>query len=322
MIVQSLETARRRGPVRSGGLLLATVMALSAAAPALAQRGAVRGVIKDPDGNPLAGVQISIVLMDGGGRPIRVETNEKGEFIRAGLRVENYRVSFELERYEPVQAIVTVTNGGQAFIDEVMNPLPEGTLTQAEADRANAHLETGQSAFQDGDYGRAATEFRGYIALVPDSAAAYFNLAAALEQTDDHAGAIEAYEKAFELDSSMGQGLLAVADLHSRAQRWEEALAAFNRVLPLVEESALNLFNYAVSASNAGQDDLAAEYYGKATVVDPDFAPAFLYLGMAKVRQEDNEGAIAALERYLELDPDGEQAVTVHELLDSLRQQG
>ena len=319
--MQSLHPAR--GPVsgRSGvPALVAAVLLVSA--PALAQRGAIRGKIVDPDGMPLAGVQISVVLLDGGGRPVRLETNEKGEFIRAGLRVELYRVSFELEGYEPLQAMVTVTNGGQAYINETMNPLPEGVLSQAQADRADRHLQQAQDAFEDGDYATAVTEFNGFIGLMPTSGPAHFNLAAAHERLDDYPAAIAAYEKAYELGPAMEEGLLAVADLHGRMKAWDQALAAFDRVMELVEGNAVRLFNYAVYASNAGREQLADEFYEKATVADPEFAPAFLQVGMAKARKEDREGAIAALERYLEIDPDGAQAVMVHEILDSLRPSG
>ena len=133
---------------RKGGLfVLAAALLLSAAAPALAQRGAIRGKITDPDGNPVPDVQVSIVLLDGGGRPIRVKTNDSGEFLRAGIPVQMYRVSFELEGWEPLQAMVTVSNGGQSIINETLHPLPEGVLSQAQADRANGHQQAAQDAF-------------------------------------------------------------------------------------------------------------------------------------------------------------------------------
>ncbi len=308
-----------RLPVRAGVFLL---FLFAAASSAFAQRGAIRGTIVDPDGEPLAGVRIQIVLLDGGGRPIRLETNEKGEFLRAGVRVENYRVAFELDGYQPLQAMVSVTNGGQAYIDEVLQPLPEGVLSQADSMRAEQHLAAAQEAFEVEDFPAAAAEFRGFIELQPRSGPAHFNLAATLEQMDDYPAAIEAYETAHELGPGMAEGLLAVADLHGRMQQWEEAIAAFDRVMELVEGNALHLFNYAVYASNAGREDLADQFYERATVADPDFAPAFVQLGMVKARQEDREGAIAAFERYLELDPDGAQAVVAHEMLDSLREPG
>ena len=317
--MHSFDSAR----VRKGGLLaIAAALLLLTAAPALAQRGAIRGKIVDPDGNPVPDVQVSIVLLDGGGRPIRVRTNDSGEFLRAGIPVQMYRVSFELEGWEPLQAMVTVSNGGQSVINETLHPLPEGVLSQAQADRANGHQQAAQDAFQDGDFGRAVTEWQGFLAFLPNEAAAHFNLAAAHERLEDLPAAIAAYEAAYALDGSMLEALMAVGDLHGRQREWDEALNAFDRAMELVEGNAVNLFNYAVYASNAGKVELADEFYAKSAEADPEFAPAHLQIGMARAREEDREGAIAAFERFLELDPDGAQAVMVQEILDQLRNPG
>jgi len=316
--VQSVHWTARKG----GLFVLTAALLLSAAVPALAQRGAIRGKIVDPDGNPVPDVQVSIVLLDGGGRPIRVKTNDKGEFLRAGIPVQMYRVSFELEGWEPLQAMVTVSNGGQSLINETLHPLPEGVLSQAQADRFNQASEVAQIAFQDGDFATAVAEYLTLIELTPNSGGLYFNLAAAYERLEDFASAIDAYEKAYELDDSMLDAIMAVGDLHGRQRQWEQALAAFDRAMELVEGNAVNLFNYAVYASNAGNVELADEFYAKSAEADPEFAPAQLQIGMARAREEDREGAIAAFERFLELDPDGAQAVMVQEILDQLRNPG
>ena len=316
--MQSLHPVRGR----FGGLCLAASLLLLTAAPALAQRGAIRGKITDPDGNPVPGVAVSIVLLDGGGRPIRTETNDDGEFIRAGIPVQMYRVSFELEGWEPLQAMVTVSNGGQALINETLHPLPEGVLSQAQADRFNAASQVARDAFVDGDFETAVTETLKLIELTPDSGSLYFNLAAAYEKLENFPAAVEAYEKAYELDDAMLEAIMAVGDLHGRQRNWDQALEALDRAMELVEGNAVNLFNYAVYASNAGQVDVADEFYGKSAAADPEFAPAHLQVGMARARQEDRDGAIAAFERYLELEPDGAQAVMVQEILDQLRNPG
>ncbi len=307
--------------VRSRLALLSAAIVLLVAAPALAQRGAIRGKIVDPDGNPVPDVAVSIVLADGGGRPIRVTTNDNGEFLRAGLRVETYRVSFERDGWEPLQAMVSVSNGSQAIINETLSPLPEGVLSQAQADAADGHLQMAQMAFQDGDYARAVAEFESFLEFLPDSAGGWFNLAAAREQMDDAAGAIEAYERAYELDAAMEDGLLAVADLHSKQQEWEAAMAAMDRVRPLVDSNPVHLFNYGVFAANLERLDVAAESYRKATEVDPSFSGAYIQLGMVSVRLEQNEAAIAAFESYLEVDPEGSQAEIAQDMLEALRQQ-
>ncbi len=293
------------------------VLVLLAAAPALAQRGMVRGQITDPDGNPLEGVEVSFELADGGGAATTASTNDDGRFTKPGVRLGNYRVSFELEGYEPLQVFVTV-GSAPALIDQVMNPLPEGVLSQRQAAEADFHLQEGNAAMAAADFERAAEAFRGFLALVPDSGAAWFNLGSALQRGGDQAQAIEAYEKAAELDPQMRQGLLSVAGMYGGMQDWERAMATYDRVLDLIENDAVTLFNYAVFASNAENDGVAADFFVRATTVNPDFAVAYFQLGMLKYRIEDYGAARAAFARYLELEPESPQAETVKNLMEGL----
>lgn len=299
----------------AAALLLAAAAHLAAAAPALAQRGGLRGALTDPDGNPIPGVRVSIVLADGGGRPVTVETNDEGRFTRAGLQVGMYRVSMELDGWEPLQAIVNISTGSQSFIEETLFPLPEGVLSPQQAQEAESHLQAAQQAFESGDFATAAAGFLAFTELAPNSAGAFFNLGAAYERLQDYPKAIEAYERAVSLDATMKQGLLAVADLHGRLEQWSEAVAAFDRVMDLVEASAANLYNYATYAVNAGRPDLALEFYQKAANADPQLAVAHFQVGVAKYQAGDLDGAAEALPRYLDLEPAGAQADAALEVL-------
>lgn len=289
-------------------LLLALAAHLAASVPAAAQRGVLRGTLTDPDGNPVPGVQVSIVLADGGGRPLTVETNDSGQFTRAALRVGMYRVTMERDGWEPLQAIVNISSGSQAFIEETFRPLPEGVLSVSEAQQAEIHLQEAQSGFEAGDWEAAIAGFQAFIQFQPNSAGAYFNLGASYERLEDYTSAILAYEQAVDLDASLGHALLAVAGLQGRQQQWNEALATFDRVPELVESSAMMLYNYATYAANAERADLATEFYEKAANADPQLGIANFQAGVMKYQTGDAEGAVDFLSRYLDLELTGPQA--------------
>ena len=313
-------TQNARPPARlAAALLLAVAAHLAAAVPAAAQRGALRGTLIDPDGNPVPAVQVSIVLADGGGRPITVETNDEGRFARAALRVGTYRVTMERDGWEPLQAIVNISSGSQAFIEETFRPLPEGVLSVSEAQQAEIHLQEAQSGFESGDWQTAVSGFLAFIQFQPNSAGAYFNLGASYERMDDYASAILAYEQAVDLDPSLGHALLAVAGLQGRQQQWNEALATFDRVPELVESSAMMLYNYATYAANAQRIDLAVEFYEKAANADPQLAIAHFQAGLMKYQAGDPEGAADFLDRYLDLELTGPQADAALQVLAAAR---
>lgn len=310
---------RRRPSRLAAALLLAAAAHLAPAASALAQRGGLRGTLTDPDGQPVPGVRVSITLADGGGRPVTVETNEDGRFTRAGLQVGMYRVTMERDGWEPLQAIVNISTGSQSFIEETLHPLPEGVLSPEQAQEADAHLQTAQQAFESGDLQIAAEAFLAFIEIVPNSAGAYFNLGATYERLYNYPSAIAAYERAADLDASMKEGLLAVADLHGRLRQWNQAISAFDRVMDLVESNAVNLYNYATYASNAGRPDLALQFYEKAATADPELAVAHFQTGLAKYQAADLEGAAESLVRYLDLESTGSQADAAIQVLAASR---
>ena len=299
--------ARSRGRF-AAALLLALAAHLAAAVPAAAQRGVLRGTLTDPDGNPVPGVQVSIVLADGGGRPLTVETNDSGQFTRAALRVGMYRVTMERDGWEPLQAIVNISSGSQAFIEETFRPLPEGVLSVSEAQQAEIHLQEAQTAFESDNWEGAVAGFQAFIQFQPNSAGAYFNLGASYERLEDYTSAILAYEQAVDLDPALNHALLAVAGLQGRQQMWNEALATFDRAMDLVESSAMMLYNYATYAANAERADLAVEFYEKAANADPQLAVANFQAGVMKYQTGDAAGAVDFLSRYLDLELTGPQA--------------
>jgi len=303
----------------AAALLLALAALLAAAVPAAAQRGVLRGTLIDPDGNPVPGVQVSIVLADGGGRPLTVETNDSGQFTRAALRVGMYRVTMERDGWEPLQAIVNISSGSQAFIEETFRPLPEGVLSVSEAQQAEIHLQEAQTGFESGDWHAAVAGFQAFIQFQPNSAGAYFNLGASYERLEDYTSAILAYEQAVDLDPALNHALLAVAGLQGRQQMWNEALATFDRVPALVESSAMMLYNYATYAANAERADLATEFYEKAANADPQLAVAHFQAGLMKYQAGDLGGAADSLDRYLDLELTGPQADAALQVLAAAR---
>lgn len=309
---------RRRPSRLAAALLLAAAAHLVPAASALAQRGGLRGALTDPDGQPVPGVRVSIVLADGGGRPVTVETNEEGRFTRAGLQVGTYRVTMERDGWEPLQAIVNISTGSQSFIEETLFPLPEGVLSPEEAREADAHLQAAQQAFESGDLEAAAEGFRAFTELAPTSGGAFFNLGATYERLGNAAEAIAAYERALELDPTLTQGLLSIAELHGRRQEWEAALHALDRGMALIEDDAVMLYNYATYAINAGRPDLAAQFYEKAAAADPQLAIAQFQVGLLKYQAGEPEAAVEALTRFLELDPTAAQAGSAIDLIATL----
>src|SRR2546430_10853205 len=73
-------------------ILLFLVIAIFVAIPAFAQTGNIHGKVTDTDGKPMTGVTISIDRQ-GIAQHFEVKTDNKGQYLHAGLPTGQYKVS-------------------------------------------------------------------------------------------------------------------------------------------------------------------------------------------------------------------------------------
>lgn len=136
------------------------------------------------------------------------------------------------------------------------------------------------------------------------------------------------YDEAGERDEALAtlEGLLAqqpenpqalqlMADLLSRAGREQEAQAYIDRIPETSELPADMLLNVGIRQYNQGEYDQAMENFERAVRENPDLADVYYYRGLVLLGRGENDGARADLERFLELAPEGEQAVEAREFL-------
>src|SRR5437763_1361152 len=98
-------------------ILPVLVMALSIAIPSFAQPGSLHGKVVDTEGKPMVGVTISIDRQ-GITQHFEVKTDNKGQFLHAGLPTGQYQVSVTKDgKTLMTNDRVTVSFGGDAKTD-------------------------------------------------------------------------------------------------------------------------------------------------------------------------------------------------------------
>lgn len=181
----------------------------------------------------------------------------------------------------------------------------------AKPDPAVTAYNDGAGLFNEGKFAEAAAKFEEATKAKPDLIAAWEALARADVRLKAYPKAIEAATKALELapDESDMYPILA----ESYEATGDKAKAAeWKKKLPL---DAAGAFNAAAAAINKNNDAEAEPLLKQSIAADEKFAPAYFELGMLYVRSGKMADAKSALEKYLQLDPNGKNAPTAKETL-------
>lgn len=198
-----------------------------------------------------------------------------------------------------------------------------GTATQKQgATETKTVIDPGAVAYNEGadlansgDLAGALLKFEEAVKGNPDLTAAWIALAKTAYKTKNYPRAIEAANKALEVDDE--QPDLYTVLYHSYTATGDKAAAA--KAEAKMPKNAGGLFNEAARLINAGNDTGAEALLKQAVEADEKFAQAYYELGMIYVRTGKNADAKAMLTKYLELDPAGRDAATAKEMLNYVK---
>lgn len=201
----------------------------------------------------------------------------------------------------------------------------------------NDAFNAGMTAMQTKDYPAAIESLTAAAGLDPKQNAVWANLAAAHEglggtqtgeaQTASYQKAAEAYVKAIELRPDEAGLHNNYGLLMAKMKNMDGAAAELDKAAALNPAGAGQYyFNLGAIMVNTGQNDAAVGAFKKCTEADPKYANCWYYLGNSlsgKMQIQGDkvippEGMVAALEKYLELDPNGANAAAAQGLLSTV----
>jgi tetratricopeptide (TPR) repeat protein len=184
---------------------------------------------------------------------------------------------------------------------EEAKSLYEAHLAKHPKDANILHLR-GILALQQGEAGLAAEKLKLAVSLAPKQAAYHSNLGLALHSLGNLEEAAKAYQQAIKLNSVFPEahhnlaGVLQTLGRNDEAEKhWREAI----RLKPGYPEALSFLSALRLKADPGEAESLAR----KATILAPNYFPAWLNLGRALEALELLPEAIAACERAASLNP-------------------
>jgi tetratricopeptide (TPR) repeat protein len=112
---------------------------------------------------------------------------------------------------------------------------------------------------------------------------------------------------------------LMIAEIDLQNGKFEDGKEALSHVPDEKITDPTPFMNMGVMYYNKNKPADAEQYFTKALAKSPDMADAYYYRGLSRYQQKHMADAKADLRKYLELDPKGENAEVVREILKTLK---
>ncbi|HEX7190918.1 MAG TPA: tetratricopeptide repeat protein, partial [Thermoanaerobaculia bacterium] len=183
------------------------------------------------------------------------------------------------------------------------------------ADPAVVAYNEGAQLANAGKVDEAIAKIEEAVAAKPDLIAAHEALAGLYLRKKEYPKAIAAANKALEYDADNADMAEILYDSYSATGNKAKA-AEYKKKMPA---NASVIFNDAVPLLNAGKYSEAEPLLKQVIAADPNFARAYYHLGIIAMQKGDNAAAKANFQKYLELDPQGEDADVAREALKAFK---
>jgi len=207
---------------RSFAWLLPAVLAVAAVAgaqpPGGGPSGALRGEVRSPEGEPVAGARVKLEpFAADGGHVVEVATDAMGRWRRDGLAVGQWSISVAAEGCRTTKGQVSVASGANPPLDVILE-VDSGAAVRSWLEQGNRLLESGRPAAAQAFYEQALTVVQGAPA-----AEIHVALARAQYLRDDADAAASSLELALLADPSAEDARRLLAAVLAGAGREGEA---------------------------------------------------------------------------------------------------
>ncbi len=328
--------------------------AMSAALPLFGQTGGITGDVKDDKGTPMVGNPVIIERTDIKGT-YKAKTDKHGHYIYIGLPLGTYKITlqdangkeiyhfggvhigmgdptnqdFDMAKERTEQAKQVQSN---PELKKQLEQHNEAEKEQKQMVGLKATFDQGNALYADKKYAEAAAMFEQAVPLAKDKnlVAVLGRLADSYDKAKQYDKAVETYQKAIAADPTDAELHNSLGTVYARANKISDAKDEFKKSAELNPAGASRAyFNLGVVMYNSGKMDEATEALKKATEIDATYADAFFYEGLALMGKATMEGdkmvvppgTVEALQSYLKLQPNGPNAPTAQQMLQTIQSQ-
>jgi Tfp pilus assembly protein PilF len=304
--------------------LFAVLLAAPAVHAQLNNAAAIRGVVKDPQGQPIQGVAVELEFKGESRVKIvkKTVTDKKGGYIYSGLLAGPWEFHFSKAGLKSTTIRSDVSLGGISEIAPVTMEAGSADAVAAAgpnavaiappsapglgADKVKALSDkytSAMAALKAGSYPEAEGLLKELLEAAPGFAPAHQALATVYLAKGDAAAAEASYRKVIELAPEEPAAYIALSTALSTQNRSDDALKVLEEAAPRFADNSRMQFALGAAAFNAGKSDQAQAAFLKAAELDAANVEPYFYLASLALSRSDVPKAIEHLEKYVSLAP-------------------
>jgi|TARA_B100001964_G_C14217196_1_gene593362 tetratricopeptide (TPR) repeat protein len=312
------------------------VAILAVAAPSFGQSsGNLRGRITDGQGGGIAGAKVVATAQNPPRMVLEGETDENGTYRLMGLRANSYELMAEKEGLGSAAAVFSIREGQNLTVDlDFGAAAASATAALSEEDLANVErieelkesFELGVAASAAGNYQEAINQFMIAVGIADICHDCYQNIGIAQAELENWEEAEAAFQRVIELKPDYAAAYTGLSNVYNMLRRFDEAAEASAEAARLsgtgvgATTDPIAVYNQGIIFWNAQRFDEAKAQFEQTISLNPSHAEAHYFLAMANLNQGNMAEAATALEQYIELAPDGQYADQARGMLPQLRQ--
>jgi len=206
----------------------------------------------------------------------------------------------------PVKKGLSPTPAHLASLKEETLSKPTGTEKEEAKDRpitseAIHHFNLGVCFYNQRETLKAIQAYQKAIELNPASIEAYNNLGIIYQELGDFGRAVEAYQKAIEIHPQYEKAYNNLGILLFLKGRLEEATEAFQKALAINPNNVESLINLGVLFRKQGQSEKGIDSYQRALAIHPFQGETHYNIGLLYEEMENIELAVDHYQKFIQL---------------------
>ena len=212
-------------------MMCAVLAVLAVAAPVFAQ-GQVKGTVVDPKGQPIEGAKV-VIDLQGGARTAHFEakTDKKGEFFQVGLPLGSYKITAEKDSVGSAPLTTNVRSNPGAGLNLVLNGAAAAEIAKSGA--LKKAFDEGAALMAAGDHAGAIDKFNAALQINAKCNDCYDNIGKVYAQDKAYDKAEAAYKKAIEIKPDDVDAYNDLASVYNSEKKFDDAADASKKAASL-----------------------------------------------------------------------------------------